>query len=305
MSTIDPNLSIKQMRAVQTVARYSSFIAASVDMRMSQPGISRLIRTAEEELGVTLFHRSTRQVIMTSAGLQLLPVIDRMLAEFDLAATALSSMRSSHQGHVIVASPMSIANRMLAEIVANFRHHHPDVTVEIREALRSEVVHQIRFGVVDFGLASFMEGDDDLVVEELCDVAYHVVVPAGHGFATRQKVSLKELSGEPLISLPPHSIIRQIFDGAAAREGYTLNHQVIVSSPVSIFSLVESGAGIAIQNGASVRSHLNEKLAACPVDPPRLTSQIAIVRLKSRLMSPGAESFMQVVSEFFRTHPCT
>ncbi|UHD43811.1 LysR family transcriptional regulator [Aureimonas altamirensis] len=305
MTTTAPNLSIKQMRAIQTVARYSSFVAASVDMRMSQPGISRLIRTAEEELGVALFHRSTRQVIMTSAGLQLLPVVDRMLAEFDLAARALSSMRSSHHGHVVVASPMSIASRMLAEIVTNFRRHHPEVTIEIREALRSEVVHQIRFGVVDFGLASFMEGDDDLIVDQLCDVAYHVVVPARHRFAARKQVALKELSGEPLVSLPPHSIIRQIFDGAAAREGFTLNHKVIVSSPVSIYGLVESGAGISIQNGASVRSHLNDHLAACPIDPPRLTSQIATVRMKSRLMSPGAESFMRVVSDFFRSHPCT
>lgn len=303
--TPTPNLNVKQMRAIQTVARYSSFVAASVDMRMSQPGISRLIRSAESELGVELFHRNTRHVIMTPAGLQLLPVIDRMLAEFDLAASALSTLRTSHQGHVIVACPVSIASKMLAEIVTEYRVQHPEVTIEIREALRSEVVNQIRFGVVDFGLASFMEADEDLVIEALCDVAYYVVVPRSHRFAARESISLAELEGEPIISLPPTSIIRRIFDGAAAHEGFSLKHIITVNSPVSIFSLVETGAGVAIQNGASVRSHLSDKLSACLISTPRITSSISTVRLRSRLMSPVAQSFMQVVERFFRTHPCT
>ncbi|WP_245413432.1 LysR family transcriptional regulator [Mangrovicella endophytica] len=293
------------MRAVQAVARYSSFVAASVDMRMSQPGISRLIRSTEAELGVELFHRSTRQVVLTSAGLQFLPVIDRMLAEFDLAAGSLASLQQHHQGHVILACPVSIASKMLAEIVLRYRADHSDVTIEIREALREEVVNQIRFGVADFGLASFMEPDEDLAVEALCEVAYYVIVPRNHRFAERESVSLVELRGEPMVSLPPTSIIRRTFDAAAARGGFGLSHTITVNSPVSVFSLVEAGAGIAIQNGANVRSHLNEHVAALPLDSPRITSSIATFRLRSRMMSPVAASFMRVVEAFFRTHPCT
>jgi LysR family carnitine catabolism transcriptional activator len=298
-----PNLNLKQLRAIQTVARFSSFVAASVEMRMSQPGISRLISSAEAELGTELFHRNTRQVLMTPAGLQFLPTIDRILAEFDLAASALP--RSHHRGHVIVACPISIANKMLAEIVAGFRTQHAEVTVEIREALRSDVINWIRFGIVDFGLASFMDEEDDLAIEFLCDVSYYVIVPRNHPFAGRKSVEFAELSGQPMISLPPTSIVRQTFDGAAARAGFGLNHAVTVSSPTTIFSLVENGVGVAIQNGASVRSHANGQFFACRILEPSLTSRIAAVRLKSRLMSAPARSFLQAVEEFFRKNPCT
>lgn len=294
-----PNLSLKQMRAIQWVARYSSFMAASVEMRMSQPGISRLIRSAEEELGVELFHRSTRQVLMTHAGLQFLPVIDRILAEFDLAAGELPQLRN-HQGHVTVACPLSIAHRMLAEVVARYRRKNPEVTIEIREALKSEVINQIRFGVVDFGLASFMETDDDLAIDQLCDLSYYVVAPHTHAFAGRETVSLAELKGQPLISLPPSSIVRRIFDGAAAREGFGLKHAITVNSPVSIFSLVESGVGVAIVNGAGVRSHDSKTISASRLFPPRITSSISVVRLKNRMLSPAASSFLEDVSAFFR-----
>lgn len=293
-----PNLNLKQMRAIQWVARYSSFMAASVEMRMSQPGISRLIRSAEEELGVELFHRSTRQVLMTHAGLQFLPVIDRILAEFDLAAGELPELRN-HQGHVTVGCPLSIAHRMLAEIIARHRRKYPDVTIEIREALKSEVISQIRFGVVDFGLASFMEADDDLAIQQLCELSYYVVAPHTHAFAGRDSVSLADLKGQPLISLPPSSIIRRIFDGAAAREGFGLKHVVTVNSPTSIFSLVESGVGVAIVNGASVRSHASEYICSSRLSCPCIKSIISVVKLKDRKLSPAAMSFLEFVNNFF------
>jgi DNA-binding transcriptional LysR family regulator len=295
-----PNLNLKQMRAIQWVARYSSFVAASVEMRMSQPGISRLIRSAEEELGVELFYRSTRQVLMTHAGLQVLPVIDRILAEFDLAAEELPQLRANHQGHVTVGCPVSIAHRLLAEVVAQYRRKHPEVTLEIREALKSEVINQIRFGVVDFGLASFMEADDDLAVEQLCELSYYVAAPRTHPFAGRKSVSLDELKGQPLVSLPPSSIIRRIFDEAAAKEGYSLKHEITVNSPISIFSLIENGAGVSIMNGASVRSYPSKDIVICRLCPPHITSSIFLVRLKGRMMNPAASSFMEDVARFFK-----
>lgn len=93
---------------------------------------------------------------------------------------------------VTMACPVSIASRMLAEIVMRCHTDHPETTIEIREALREEVVNQIRFGVVDFGLASFMDPDDDLIVEALCDVAYHVVLPTGHPLAEHGTVGLAQ-----------------------------------------------------------------------------------------------------------------
>ena len=300
VAATSPNLSTKQLRAVQTVARYSSFIAASVEMRMSQPGISRLIRSVEKELGVELFHRSTRQVLLTSEGLQFLPIVDRILSDFDLAADVLTSMQNAQRGHVIMACPVSIANRLLADIVSEYRRQQPHVILEIREGLRSAVIDQLRFGIVDFALASFMEPDDDLVIEPLCEVSYHVVFRPDHRFSAQESVSLAELRGEPMISLPPTSILRRIFDGAAAREGFGLNHVITVNSPSSIFGLVENGEGISIHNGACIVPRANESFSTRPIYPPRITSRIASVRLKSRPMSPAAQVFKSVVEDFFR-----
>jgi LysR family transcriptional regulator, carnitine catabolism transcriptional activator len=299
MSSMLPNLSAKQLRAVQAVARYSSFIAASAELRMSQPGLSRVIQAVEDELGIQLFHRNTRHVTLTSAGMEFLPIVDRILLDFDLAAEALTSLRDQKRGHVVVACPMSIAHR-LADVISDYRRRHPNVFIEIREALRGDVVEQIRLGHADFGLASFMQSEDDLVVEELCETTYHVVFRKDHPFLGRKKVALADLKDEPLVSLPPHSILRRIFDGAAAREGFRLDHVLTVNTHSTIFEFIRRGDGVSIQNGASLGFKADELLATRPIDPPRITSKLAAIYLKNRPMSPAALGLKSAMANFFR-----
>jgi DNA-binding transcriptional LysR family regulator len=301
MSLMLPDLSSKQLRAVQTVAKYSSFIAASSELRMSQPGLSRVIRSVEEKLGIELFHRDTRNVRLTSAGAGFLPIIDRILSEFDLAAEALASLRDEKGGHVVVACPLSIANRMIAEIISEYRKRHPAVMIDIREALRGEVVNQIHSGAADFGLASFMQSNDDLVVEELCETTYHVIFRKDHPFSTQKTINLSALRGQPMISFPPTSVIRQIFDGAAAREGFRLNHLITVNTPDMIYELVQRGEGISIQSGASIRIRTDDFFSARPIDPPRITSRLSTIYLKSRALSPAALGFKRAIESHFRT----
>jgi Bacterial regulatory helix-turn-helix protein, lysR family len=68
-----PNLSMKHLRAIVTLARFGSFVAAASALRMSQPGLSRIIQQAEARLGVKLFTRGTRSVSQTEAGVNSSP----------------------------------------------------------------------------------------------------------------------------------------------------------------------------------------------------------------------------------------
>ncbi|RJE84476.1 LysR family transcriptional regulator [Paracoccus onubensis] len=291
------NLSLKQLRAVQAVARYSSFLAAAVELHMSQPGVSRLVRGVEESLGVRLFHRSTRHVMPTQEGLIFLPTIHRILAEMDLSVAHLASMQSDQSGHVIMACPLAVANRMLSGIIKQFRQSHPRVTIEIREALRSAVIQQVRHGTVDFALGSFMEGNEDMLIEDLYDVHYHVVFHHRHRFARMTNVSLSELQGESMISLPPTSIVRSIFDAAAARKGFRLNHAVTVNTIGTIFDLVQSGQGIAIQSSLSVDSHLGPMIETRPLVEPCMSSKLSMMRHRDRTLTPAAQELKNCVEQ--------
>ncbi len=69
-----PNLSVKHLRAVVALGRFGSFVAAASYLRMSQPGLSRVLQQTEALLGVKLFERGTRSVSQTEAGREFIPV---------------------------------------------------------------------------------------------------------------------------------------------------------------------------------------------------------------------------------------
>jgi hypothetical protein len=77
-----PNLSMKHLRAVVTLARFGSFIAAASYLHMSQPGVSRIIQQAEARLGVRLFARGTQSVSQTEPDVNLFPQLNGFLANY-------------------------------------------------------------------------------------------------------------------------------------------------------------------------------------------------------------------------------
>ena len=82
MSGLDvPNLSTKHLKAIVALARFGSFIAAASYLRVSQPGLSRIVQQTEALLGVKLFARGTRSVSQTEAGREFIPAAERLLGE--------------------------------------------------------------------------------------------------------------------------------------------------------------------------------------------------------------------------------
>ena len=297
-----PNLSARQLQAVRAVARYSSFIAAASEMHLSQPGLSRIIRSVEEGLGVRLFHRNTRHVTLTQAGADFLPVAERVLRELELATGAMTSLRDQTRGHVALACPMSIANRVMPGIVVRYKRRHPKVHVEIREGMQGVILSEINSGAVDFALAIALDPSNDLVVEKVCDTTFHVIFRKDHPFARRKTVSLTALKDQTLISLPPSSNLRWVFDGAAARAGFRLNHAVTVNTYNTVYEFVRAGEGISILTGAGAAMP-DDQVMSRPIDPPRITAKLAIMHLKTRPLSPAANGLKQLIQQHFRDAP--
>jgi len=294
-----PDFSARDLRAVVLVSRYLSFIAAAAELRLSQPGLSRIIRKVEQELGAALFHRSTRQVTLTAAGAQFIPIAERLLHDIALGVEAVRDLRDQTRGQVAIGCPMSIAQTSLVGIVLEYRRRHPNVTVMIREGLQSLIREEVLNGVLDFGLGFIPGPIEALLVEPLYEGSFHVVFHKDHPFATRREVALRDMRDEPLISMPPAANQRQIFDGAAAGAGYRLNHVITVNTYATLFELLRARAGVAILPDPGVPEADDATLLSRPIDPPRVVSRLSVVQLKSRAMSPAAEGLRRLVVAHF------
>jgi DNA-binding transcriptional LysR family regulator len=298
-----PNLSIRQLRAVAAVAKYSSFIAAASEMRLSQPGLSRMIRAAEKELGSALFERTTRQVSLTSVGVEFVPLAERILHDLELSSNAIRELSERTRGHLAISCPMAFATNMLAGLITSYKRLNPNVILQIHEGIQSNTLGLIRSGQVDFGIGALGEPHDDLLVEHLCQNCYHVVFHKRHRFARRDEISLADLKGEPLVSMPPSSNLRRIFDGAAANAGFRLNHTITLNTYSALAQFVRRGVGVTILASTSLPD--DRLLRSLPIDPGLFKGSLVIMRLKGRPMSAAASGFQDLVRRRFSEAPPT
>ncbi|MCS0497711.1 LysR family transcriptional regulator [Ancylobacter sp. MQZ15Z-1] len=292
-----PDLSIRQLKAITAVAKYSSFIAAASELQLSQPGLSRMIRSAEEELGIALFDRTTRHVALTTAGAEFVPLAERILHDLELGSEAIRELRDQTRGHLAISCPMSFATNMLSNMVIEYKRANPNVIIQIFEGIQSNTMGMIRSGQVDFGIGTLSEPYEDLFVDKLCQHHYHVVFARGHRFSRYERVSLQDLKDEPLVSMPPSSNLRRIFDGAAASAGFRLNYTITVNTYSAVSQFVRAGVGVTILSSTSLPE--DDRLETRPVDPAVFGGTLAIMRLRGRPMSSAATGFQSLIRRHF------
>jgi len=122
-------LSIGPLRAFEAVARLSSFRRAGEELHITQPAVSRQIRSLEEELGATLLHRGTRHVELTSDGSLLLRTMAPLLSRLDATVRQIRVQRSRRQ--VTVTTFASFASLWLLPRLKDFQARHPGIDIRI------------------------------------------------------------------------------------------------------------------------------------------------------------------------------
>jgi LysR family glycine cleavage system transcriptional activator len=122
-------LAIGQLRAFEAVARRLAFGAAATELHLTQPAVSRQIRTLEDELGGPLFLRGTRHVELTGAGAALLQTVAPLIDRLDSTVRQIRSTRSRR--HVSVTTFASLASLWLIPRLVTFQAAQPDIDIRI------------------------------------------------------------------------------------------------------------------------------------------------------------------------------
>jgi LysR family carnitine catabolism transcriptional activator len=292
-----PNLSMKHLRAVVTLARFGSFIAAASYLHMSQPGVSRIIQQAEARLGVRLFARGTRNVSQTEAGREFIPAAERLLGELLQQSQKVRELDGQMRGQLIISSLMSISHRVLPAALVTFRKKHPKMHVQIREGLTSAVHEDVRSGIADFGIGNAIDLAEGVMAESIVHEACYVVMPKRHRLGALSFVSFKDIGDEPMISMPSDSGLRRTLDVAASNRGVIFNHSIITNQFNSLFDFVSRRLGIAIVPASAIPP--NESSITVKPLRPAMTRRIGILRLAERSLMPASQAFLEIFQPKF------
>jgi DNA-binding transcriptional LysR family regulator len=252
---------LRRLRYFVAVAEELHYGRAAARLHMSTPPLSQRIRELEAELGVVLFERSSRKVVITPAGQRLLAEAREVLRATD-RLLCVAAEESDRPGP---ASPLLLAYCHGSEHVAlgaarRYRDLHPDVPVRPSALTSLRTFDELRSGRVTVGIVRPpVPTPDRLRSRPLVRVAFdHVAIPAGHALAQRQVIDATDLNGQPLLLVER--------DGAPvyhdATVGYCAEHGVRpewVVHPVTqverMLDMVAVGSGIGWLN-SSQAAHL-------------------------------------------------
>ncbi len=181
------------------VARQESFTKASEVLYVSQSTISKLIKNLEIELGVSLFHRAPKKIILTDAGLLLFDKATIILDTLNSINTELYNLAGTPRGHLKIGIPPMVQT-LFSKAIVEFNALYPQITISLAEDGGRKVEQQIHDGTLDVGIVILPTKDTvDLETAAFLKDPLMLIVHANHPLATKSIVDMSELCNESFV----------------------------------------------------------------------------------------------------------
>jgi DNA-binding transcriptional LysR family regulator len=190
---------LRHLRYFVAVAEELNFSRAAKRLQMAQPPLSVAIRQLEQEIGASLFHRSSREVTLTEAGSALLPGARRTLAEADAAVVAAQRAASGEIGSLRVAYNWSARFETLPALGQAFARQRPDVELVTEEMRPNRMAAALRSGTIDVALALYPDIISELSYRPIRNERVVAVVSSSHPLAGQETIDLAALAEEFLL----------------------------------------------------------------------------------------------------------
>ncbi|RZS45220.1 LysR family transcriptional regulator [Herbihabitans rhizosphaerae] len=240
---------LRDLRYFVAVAEDLHFTHAAERLYVSQPSLSKQVRSLERHLGVPLFDRDNREVRLTEAGAALLPAARRVLAEWAAARAAVDEVTAARRATLVVGMSTSPGRSgLLPAIRSRFTAEHDGVRITLR---------QVEWGDPTAGLA---DADTDVafvwlpLLDErryrwtvVAEEPRHVALPATHPLARKEIVDFADLLDEPFLALPSSAgPLRDYWLALDARGGRPSVIGGEISSPDETYESLVDGRGVCL-----------------------------------------------------------
>jgi DNA-binding transcriptional LysR family regulator len=304
-------MTLQQLQYVLAAIQHGSFSAAAEALHLAQPSLSEQVRRLEAELGVRLFQRVGRGLVLTEAGRALRPHAEAALAAVEEARRSVGAIRELRGGLAAFGTFGTARTYLGADLVEDFRRSHPDVRVRIVGQNSSETAEAIRAGELEAGLVVLPIDDRGLVVRPAMrdEVLYVSTDPD----RLREPMTIARLATAPLIlseaSWGSEDPTRRQLSELAQREGVAVEPQIDVEDMEVALALAARGLGDTIAPRGMLRQLAPRRVGWVPFAEP-IYETFAFTWRRGAQLSPATREFMtfaerrlDALAERLQTHP--
>jgi DNA-binding transcriptional LysR family regulator len=280
-------LTIEDYRAFITVLEHHSFKRAAEVLFITQSGLSRRIHKLESVLDARLLDRDSRNVAATAVGEAFYPIAQQAVREFKRSQDEIRDVIDLRAGTVTLGSMLTVANHLLANVLAEFSGEHPGVKVRVLDDFGPKILSALESGEAEFAIVQDAPTHPRITFEPLLRDPYVLAMPVGHPLSAQQSVTWREVGDYPCIRLGSWNGNQLRLDGEDV-PSRTLSQAPYETQHVSTaLSLVAAGVAVAPAPRLAINQG-TDGVVVRPLKAPATHRQIGIAQLKSRALSPAA-----------------
>jgi DNA-binding transcriptional LysR family regulator len=289
------NLTLRQLKIFEAVARHLSFTRASKELHLTQPAVSMQVKQLEEEVGLPLFEQVGKKIFLTEAGEEMQRYAGSVLATLAEASLIFDEMRGLERGRLRIAVA-STANYFVPQLLASFCQRYPNVRVSLDVTNRKRLLDALSANETDLVIMGKPPRNMELVAESFMDNPLVVIAPPGHPLAKERDIPLKRLQEETFLVREIGSGTRSAMERFFVEHGVSLSSTMEMSSSEAIKQGVEAGLGFGLLSLHTLDMELAlKRLVILDVRELPILRKWYIMHRSGKRLSAVAQSFKDFV----------
>jgi DNA-binding transcriptional LysR family regulator len=297
-------MDLRHARTFVTVAELGTVSKAALRLRIAQPALSRQINALEQELGLKLFDRIGRRLVLTGEGEQLLRDCRGLLSYASALGERAQLLRRGEAGLLKVAASPQFIESVVSEFLHRYAERYPDVQVKLMEAIGwPDVLGMLERGEVHLGqnlLHAVQAGEPRLASHSLEAVELLAVCHPSLALGKDGAIEIRQLAAYPLLLLDNGYVFRRTFDAACRLAGITPNAKFESRAPHTLLAMAEAGHGVAIIPSALRTQRYRLRVVGVTYRGRLLREPLALFWDKRRPLPRYAIGFCELLSEHVR-----
>jgi LysR family transcriptional regulator, low CO2-responsive transcriptional regulator len=289
------NVTLRQLKTFEAVARHLSFTQASEELHLTQPAVSMQVKQLEQAIGLPLFELVGKRVFLTEAGQEMLRYcrsIGQLVTEVE---QVFEEMKGLKRGHLSI-TVASTANYFVPRLWATFRMRHPDVSVSLDVTNREGLISALAGNQTDLVIMGQPPEDMDLLAESFMPNLLVVIAPPTHPLSKAKNIPLQRLKGETFLVREQGSGTRSLMERVFAEKGLAPATPIEMSSTEAIKQGVEAGLGLALLSVHTLEMELLlKRLVVLNVAGFPVSRDWYIVHRAGKRLSAVAQAFKDFV----------
>ncbi|MDA8421843.1 MAG: LysR family transcriptional regulator [Nitrospiraceae bacterium] len=291
-----------RLKSYCLVVETKSFSRAAQAKHMTQSAMSRLVKSLEDELGVTLLHRKGKAAVPTPEGRLFYEHARKILEGYARMEQDLGFATRADKGVLRLGAGRTPAIHLLPEAIYEFAKTHPEIRIDLSVGRTSSVLRDLRDNKIDVGIVEGTIMDDSFSAEIIAEDEIVLIAPENHPLTKKKNITIQDLIAEPFILPEQGSGTRTLVDAffrEARLDAKNIKVRMALGSPEFVVQMVQAGMGIAFASKWSIFTAVTEGTVKLLRVPARKMKQhIYLINTDRETVSP----FVNIFNEFIKGH---